>query len=153
MIIDKIELGKRLKHFSEEVGGVKKLAELLGISQPNLSGSYISGKSVPGGEMIAHLMELGCNIGWLFTGQGNVKTIAQGNSIINESPIQGNGNIVSNTLIMNNTFESEMLREKVKFLEDNIKFLEDGTNFLKDLITDLRKQNNFLLSQLTKNDS
>ncbi|MGE5402542.1 MAG: helix-turn-helix domain-containing protein, partial [Ignavibacteriales bacterium] len=92
MIIDKIEVGKRLKLFAINYGGVTKLAQALEISGPNLSGSYISGKSVPGGELIARLMELGCDIDWLLTGKGNPKTITTDNDLINDFTMQEHGN-------------------------------------------------------------
>lgn len=143
MEIDKIEVGKRLREFAKLHGGVGKLAELLDMSIQALSGSYISGKNLPGAEVLARLMELGCDINWLLTGQTD-KTINVKKGIYNKSPIKGTGNTVTNQ--MGNDVEVQVLREKVRLLEEQNKLLDS-------VITDLRKQNNYLLNKLMEGEN
>lgn len=114
--VDRVALGKRLKSFADTVGGVGKLAELLGITQPNLSGSYISGKSVPGGELIARLMELGCDVQWLLTGSQSSITVSK-NKIGNISDSVhniGSGNQITNLA------GSEKLQQRIDYLMDKL---------------------------------
>lgn len=75
MEIDKTEVGKRLREFAKSRGGVGKLAESLDMSIQALSGAYISGKNLPGAEVLARLIELGCDIQWLLTGSTQNLTI------------------------------------------------------------------------------
>ncbi|MGE5353927.1 MAG: helix-turn-helix domain-containing protein [Acidobacteriota bacterium] len=77
MELDKTQVGKRLREFAKSKGGVGKLAESLDMSIQSLSGAYISGRNLPGAEVIAKLIALGCDINWLLTGSTqvvNVKT-------------------------------------------------------------------------------
>lgn len=95
MEIDKIEVGKRLREFAKDYGGVGKLAESLNMSIQALSGSYISGKNLPGAEVLARLIDLGCDINWLLTGSGqnvNVRTKDIKKSVQNI----GSGNQINN---------------------------------------------------------
>lgn len=68
-MIDKIEIGKRLKFFGEKnFKNLTHLAALLEMKPQSLN-SYIAGKSVPGGEILARLSSLGCDIDWLLRGE------------------------------------------------------------------------------------
>ncbi len=71
--MDKKAVGIRLKQFAKEkFGSVTELAEKLDMTQASLSGTYISGKSLPGAEIITKLILLGCDISWLLTGKENI---------------------------------------------------------------------------------
>lgn len=62
-------IGKRLRQFAKDkYGTVRKLAELLEMSEENLS-QYTRDKSKPGANMLLKLNELGCDLSWLLTGK------------------------------------------------------------------------------------
>lgn len=65
-------IGGRLRQFAKDkFGTVRKLAELLEMSEENLS-QYTRDKSKPGSNMLLKLNELGCDLNWLITGkEGN----------------------------------------------------------------------------------
>jgi len=67
-------LGERLRTFANTLGGVTKLADLLGISQPRLS-QFISGARDLNTKILSDLRGLGCNINWLLTGEPEEKEI------------------------------------------------------------------------------
>ena len=60
-------LGERLRVFTEQYGGVNKLAKALGISQPRLS-NYLGGTRDMPTKLIMKLSDLGCDANWLMTG-------------------------------------------------------------------------------------
>jgi SOS-response transcriptional repressor LexA len=62
------EVGSRLREFGESnFKSLSKLAERLGMKPQSLQ-KYLNGTSIPGGEIIARLIDLGCDINWLFYG-------------------------------------------------------------------------------------
>jgi transcriptional regulator with XRE-family HTH domain len=62
-----LTFGEKLKYFANtKFGGVSKLAEALGMSQPNLS-RYINGPVEPGRAFFKKLKEVGCSIDWLLS--------------------------------------------------------------------------------------
>ncbi len=64
-----IVLGERLKIFAKQkFTTLKELADALGISPQQLN-QYTSGKREPGSKILSKLLELGCDINWLLTGQ------------------------------------------------------------------------------------
>lgn len=66
-----MSLGNRLKEFGiKKYGNVKSFAEALGIKPPSLY-NYFNDESKPGAEFIEQLMEMGCDINWLLTGESN----------------------------------------------------------------------------------
>jgi len=68
-MIDKLEIGKRLKYFGEKnFKNLTHFASLLEMKPQSLN-SYIVGKSIPGGEILARLSALGCDIDWLLRGE------------------------------------------------------------------------------------
>lgn len=72
-------IGDRLKRVRKECGYTQKsMAEAIGAA---LSGyqQYESGRSVPGGAVVAGLVQLGINANWLLTGNGPmlIKDIAK----------------------------------------------------------------------------
>jgi transcriptional regulator with XRE-family HTH domain len=139
------EIATRLNDFvSKNFRNSREVAGLLNINESSLS-HYINGNRELNPRILRKLNQIGCNIEWLLTGKESPKTIN------NESPISGKGNTVSNLqgknevvnkIAVSDTVELEVLREKVKYLEDKNKLLDE-------IITDLRKQNNYLLQKLT----
>jgi hypothetical protein len=91
MKLDRIAVGIRLKEFAKTKGGVGKLAKLLDMSINTLSGGYISGRNLSGAEVLAGLLELGCDTQWLLTGQSNPKMITIDNSLIDNVTIHEDG--------------------------------------------------------------
>ena len=62
-------IGARLRQFAkDEFKTIRKLAELLEMSEENLS-QYTRDKSKPGANMLLKLNELGCDLNWLITGK------------------------------------------------------------------------------------
>lgn len=70
MEIDKKSVAFRLKSFLvDKFGSVKAAAVALDKSPEALYNGYLNGRSVPGGELLAQLAELDCDIEWLLTGR------------------------------------------------------------------------------------
>lgn len=68
--MDKEKIGLRLKNFlSGKFEDMESAAAYLGTTVGSLRNSYFNGKSIPGGEIIYKLFDLGCNLKWLFTGE------------------------------------------------------------------------------------
>lgn len=64
--------GRRLRSFGTTAfGSVKSFAESLGMQPSNLQ-KYLSGKREPGAIVLARIAELGCNIHWLISGEGEM---------------------------------------------------------------------------------
>jgi transcriptional regulator with XRE-family HTH domain len=62
-------IGARLRQFAKaNFGTIRKLAELLEMSEENLS-QYTRGKSKPGSDILSKLNALGCDLNWLITGK------------------------------------------------------------------------------------
>ena len=60
-----MKIGSKLRVFAENnFGSVSKLAELLGMKPPSFY-KYLNDESVPGGEILAKLVKLGCDVNWL----------------------------------------------------------------------------------------
>lgn len=68
--MSKLDISSRLRKFiAENYGSIKEFATLMGMKDTNLHQAYLSGKSVPGGEMLLKLANLGCDVHWLLTGE------------------------------------------------------------------------------------
>ena len=64
-------IGQKLKEFGEtKFKSVTDFAEALGIKREQLY-PYYNNTSIPGGEILKRLSELGCDINWLLTGKKN----------------------------------------------------------------------------------
>lgn len=62
-----MKIGEKLRFFAEnKIGSVAKLAELLGMKPPSLY-VYLNNESIPGGEILQKLQNLGCDINWLLS--------------------------------------------------------------------------------------
>jgi transcriptional regulator with XRE-family HTH domain len=60
-------IGEKLRFFAEnKFGSISKLAELLGMKPPSLY-VYLNNESIPGGEILKKLKDLGCDINWLLS--------------------------------------------------------------------------------------
>lgn len=67
-LIEKQAIGDRLRKFAEEnFKHHADLAKALEMKPQSLQ-SYFNGKSVPGGELLSKLIDLGCNVHWLLHG-------------------------------------------------------------------------------------
>lgn len=66
--MNKTDIGKKLRAWLiQKFGSISEGARLLEISPNALSTNYFSGKSYPGGELLARLKEFGCDINWLLS--------------------------------------------------------------------------------------
>lgn len=69
MELNKKEIGGRIKDFLlSKFRTLVDAAEYLETTAPNISNSYINGKSLPGAEFLSKMLLLGCNLYWLFFG-------------------------------------------------------------------------------------
>lgn len=67
-MLSKEEIGKNLRLFAKNKGyTLSYIAEYLGMKLQSFQ-NYYDGTSVPGGEILARLGELGCDINWLLNG-------------------------------------------------------------------------------------
>ncbi len=64
-------ISDRLKEFAKYIGSARRLSELIGL-KPTAFQIYTNGRSLPGALILTKLSELGCNINWLLTGEGNM---------------------------------------------------------------------------------
>lgn len=72
--LDKLAISERFREFiTEKYITVKNAAEELGVSSATLSSTYLNGTSVPGGALIAKLIQAGCDVDWLLTGKAKEK--------------------------------------------------------------------------------
>lgn len=121
-----------------------EIAKRLDMSPQTLY-AYKEGQSVPGGDILRKFSaRLGIDVNYLLTGERLNKDINVKKGIYNESPIKGIGNTVTNQ--MGNDVEVQVLREKVRLLEEQ-------NTVLNSVITDLRKQNNYLLNKLMEGEN
>jgi transcriptional regulator with XRE-family HTH domain len=66
--LEKDNVGHRIRVFAyEKYGSIDSLAKALDIHPSSLKSNYISGKSLPGAQLLYNLMQLGCDLHWLFT--------------------------------------------------------------------------------------
>jgi hypothetical protein len=66
------DLGTRLKEWLLRVYGSMYQASLSVGMHPSSLNKYTSGKHLPGSGILIRLAELGCNINWLLTGEGDM---------------------------------------------------------------------------------
>ena len=65
-------IGDRLRAFAiGKYGKIKAFADALGMSASNAQ-AYMRGARTPGAKVLARLQNIGCNITWLLTGQGEM---------------------------------------------------------------------------------
>lgn len=68
--MNRSEVAGRLKSFLvQRYGTVNAAGEALGTSGDSIRNTYLNGKSLPGAEFLAALIDAGCDIHWLLTGK------------------------------------------------------------------------------------
>lgn len=112
----------RLKLFAKYIGSASKLADKLGMSAPALQ-SYTNGRSKPGYQIIMKLHNMGCNINWLLSGEGNM--------ILSDLPCGDSPPIQTNTSQQSINQEIEKLEIEIRLLKSKI---EDRDRFIELLI-------------------
>ena len=69
--MNKQEVALRLRRFGTTCcGTMRAFAQELDMTPAALSSSYLSGRSIPGGEILAKCFLLGCDVNWLLFGIG-----------------------------------------------------------------------------------
>jgi hypothetical protein len=77
--LDKTAVAARLREFGiRKFGTIRRFANALDLRQSNLSSNYLSGRSLPGAEILIKLDELGCDIVWLLTGRLTAMSLLKG---------------------------------------------------------------------------
>jgi len=91
MALEKAEIANRLREFGMmKFGNMKKLADALEMSQASLHSGYLSGRSIPGAEILVKLNSIGCDILWLLTGKENNESNLKAKIIKLETEIRVN---------------------------------------------------------------
>lgn len=84
----KNDIGQRIKEFAEKkYRSVAELTRVLGVDKTYFT-PYIKGKSILGGEMLSKLSDLGCDINWLLTGEGEAP-LSDEEEVLRKSKISG----------------------------------------------------------------
>lgn len=69
-MIKKREIGLRIKEFGERnFTSIAEFSRQLGMKTRQELYTYIYGRSIPGGDLLSKMSELGCDINWLLTGK------------------------------------------------------------------------------------
>lgn len=64
--------GQRMRLFGESVySSIKEFAQAVKMAPPNLQ-KYMNDEREPGSGILRRLYDIGCNINWLLTGNGNM---------------------------------------------------------------------------------
>lgn len=64
-------MGDRIRKFGlEKFGSIKEFAEAMGMSPSNLQ-AYLQDRREPGTPILKRLIDLGCDVYWLLTGEEN----------------------------------------------------------------------------------
>ena len=75
MMVDKNAVAGRLKEFAKRFDSLAEFARLLDMEYPQQLQPYLTGKSLPGFELLAKLRNLGCDPNWLISGEGKPPTV------------------------------------------------------------------------------
>jgi SOS-response transcriptional repressor LexA len=75
-VANKAEIAKRLREFGKR--NFKNFAELAKKMEwsPQALNAYLSGQSIPGGNILFKLKELGCDINWLLSNENDARYIS-----------------------------------------------------------------------------
>lgn len=136
-MINKIEIGLRIKEFAtKNFLSLAELSRKLGMSSPQGLNPYTSGKSLLGGEHLARLAELGCDLNWLLNG---TKT-----NTANE-PLEGYGMNYKTILEENKKLHDDLDRLKIKVFD-----LQEENEKLRLQLNDFEQVNSELLEELSE---
>ncbi len=75
MMVDKNAVAGRLKEFAKRFDSLAEFARLLDMEYPQQLQPYLTGKSLPGFELLAKLRNLGCDPNWLISGEGRPSAV------------------------------------------------------------------------------
>ncbi len=71
MSISREDVAARIRQFAENKKlKLKDLAALLNMTPSALNAGYLTGRSIPGPEILIKFHNMGCSIVWLLTGEG-----------------------------------------------------------------------------------
>lgn len=100
----KREIGLRIKEFAEKnFPSIAEFSRQLGMKTRQELYTYIHGRSIPGGDLLSKMSELGCDINWLLTGKEPAA------SVVKEP-------VVAYNIEIDKRFKK--LEERIKSLED-----------------------------------
>jgi hypothetical protein len=162
---EKLEIGLKIKEFAKnKFGSVTALATKIG-KKPQYFNTYINGRSYPGGELLAELYELGCDLNWLLKSNNNIAEPAPSYAV-NQSIENAGGNLqmdksqIAHSTInethnngVNENLTMELVlsqREQIKYLHDTINALHMGNNRLMEQNSLLNKTVDATLIHLSK---
>lgn len=155
MELDKRAIGKRMKVFAvSKFNSITEFAEALGVSSTTLSGTYFNGRSMPGGELLARLSELGCDLQELLFGtkvkedaDKSITNIQSGSTQNIYGELDEMTNAIQQagrTKISNNGTPDSIVVELLKSQKEQIKYLQqnlsDKSERLAFLEVDLKEK-------------
>lgn len=110
----RIEIGNRLRQFAKvKFGRYESLAKALGMTPQSLN-NYLTGKRLPGAELISKLKELGCNTDWLLLHGDEPYPIGVSDAT-NSKSISAKDKV-----ILSQAEQIQQLREELKALKEEI---------------------------------
>lgn len=75
MVVDKKLVAERLREFAKRFDSLAELARLLEMKTPQQLQPYMTGRSLPGFELLVRLRNLGCDPNWLMSGEAKAPSI------------------------------------------------------------------------------
>lgn len=75
VVVNKNLVAERLKEFAKRFDSLVELARLLEMKTPQQLQPYLTGKSLPGFELLVRLRNLGCDPNWLMSGEAKPPSI------------------------------------------------------------------------------
>lgn len=129
--MNRLEVGNRLRGFlKEKYGKLAKGADALGMSPSGLQ-MYLTGKRLPGSEMISKLKSLGCDTDWLLL----VKNSPGIYPTHREGLIMDDDLAVKDKTIISQAQEIQELKQQLKRLKEKILSLEKESDLLSKEVT------------------
>ena len=123
-MIDKKEVGHRLRKFGEsKFGQMKLLAESLDMTSQSLQ-SYLTGRSIPGAVILSKLKALGCDTDWLLL---NKDTPSVSYLTMKENVLTGDELALKDRIILSQAEEIQQLKDDLNKLKKKIETLEHKT--------------------------
>lgn len=113
LILDKTKIAERLREFGvKKFGTIKDFAFNLDMKPSSLQSAYLSGRSIPGPELLMKLYMMGCDIIWLLRGKDANYTKEGFNQLVNDTSVLYRG-ITKEDILKK---ENEELKEEIKLL-------------------------------------